>query len=225
MAKVAIALRAGATIGAAAAAAGFASCAVRRARRKRPDFDAACREAIAAAHERQKLPPGARCLPARTRFRYGRGKPPRFDSARRKLFLEHFAATLDAHASAKAAGVGYTTVFKHRRDDPVFAAAWIEARDIGVERLTDELARQRLAAAYRLRVDGDEAVPEAAAEFERAVRFLRIYRAQQERAAAVPPPGKWSFEESLKAIGKALAVYRLRREREKEDGGGDGGSA
>jgi len=223
MARVAIALRAGATIEEAAAAAGFSSGTVRKARRKSPAFDAGCREAILVAHKRSNRPPGAAArAPAMKRSRYGNGKPPRFDTGRRKLFLEHFAATLDAHASAKAAGVCYRTVCNHRRDDPLFAAAWIEARDLGIERLTDEVARQRLAAADRLRVDGDKDVPEAAAEFDRAIRFLRSYRGQQARAAAAPLPGKWSFEESLKEIEEALAVYRLRRRREDEEDGEEG---
>lgn len=222
MAKIAIALRAGATIEDSAAAAGFTSVTVRRARRNRPAFDAACKEAMLAAHKRSNRPPDRSAgAPAMKRTRYGNGKPPRFDTERRKLFLEHFAATLDAHASAEAAGVCYSTVCNHRRDDPLFAAAWIEARDLGIERLDDELARQRLAAADRLRVDGDKDVPEAAAEFDRAIRFLRSYRGQQARAAAAPAPGKWSFEESLKEVEEALAIYRLRRRREDEEEGED----
>jgi hypothetical protein len=218
MAKVMVALRAGATLENAAAAAGFTSGTVRRARRRSPDFHDGCVQAIAAAHERLKRPATRAPIPARQGFAYGRGKPLLFDADRKKAFLEHYAATLDIHAAAEAAGVAYRTVCNHRRDDPDFAAACIEARDIGVERITDELARQRLAAAERYRVDGDKIVPEAAVEFERAIRFLQIYRAQQARARAEPPPAKWSFEETMKSIEAGLAVYRLRREREKKEG-------
>jgi len=226
MVTVAIALRAGATSEGAAAAAGFTSGTVRRARRRVPAFDEACVQAIAAAHARVKLPASATRIPVGRGIAYGRGKPKLFTTERKKLFLEHFAATLDIHAAAEAVGVAYRTICNHRRDDPVFAAACIEARDLGIERVTDELARQRLVAAEAMRVDGDKKVPEAAIEFDRAMIFLRVYRGQQARARAAPAPAKWSFEESMNAIGKALAVYRLRREREAgEDGGENEGPA
>src|SRR5438046_3338750 len=59
----------------------------------------------------------------------------RFDRAKKKVFLKWFAATANAAASARRAGVGYSTVFDHRMDDARFAEAWDRALEQGYARL------------------------------------------------------------------------------------------
>jgi hypothetical protein len=48
----------------------------------------------------------------------------RFGAVRKKIFIDHFAGTADAVASAEAAGVGVSTVYQHRARDPQFAEDW-----------------------------------------------------------------------------------------------------
>ena len=64
-------------------------------------------------------------------------KAPRgcFDEAKRRVFLDHLAACCNATRAAAAAGVGVSTVFDARRRDPVFAAQWAQAIEIGYANL------------------------------------------------------------------------------------------
>ena len=51
------------------------------------------------------------------------------------LFLEAFALTGNVSESAKAAGVGRSTVYDARESDKAFAAAWDEAEEDAADRL------------------------------------------------------------------------------------------
>ena len=55
-----------------------------------------------------------------------------FTEAMKKEFLDHFAATCNASLSARRVGIHYRTAFRHRREDPVFAAGWDEALRMGL---------------------------------------------------------------------------------------------
>jgi len=64
----------------------------------------------------------------------------------RRLSLQKKSAFLDAlgkgysvSGAAKAAGATRNTFYKHRREEPEFAAAWDEAYEIGTDRLEDVL--------------------------------------------------------------------------------------
>ena len=106
-----------------------------------------------------------------------------FTAERKEIYLAHFAATCDSEEAARRAGVGDSTVYAHRRTDPEYAAAWAEALDQGYARLEAELARQRLEAAarYAAAIDGAAADPEAAVEFERALKLLKHYDTRRGR--------------------------------------------
>jgi hypothetical protein len=56
-----------------------------------------------------------------------------FDDERKKVFLEKLRETLNASASARAAGVSKRTVFGHREKDPGFAQAWEDALEEGLD--------------------------------------------------------------------------------------------
>jgi hypothetical protein len=193
MAVVVRALRAGASIEAAARAAGFERSIVGKWRKKSPAFDAACADAI-----RQSDVPrlvavrsGADAKGAPV-WKLRRGRRHNFCAERKAIFLEHFAATLDAVGAAEAAGVSFCTAYAHRRTDPAFAAGWEEAARIGVARIGEEAGRQRLAAMERM---------------------LRIWQTKLAGGRTGGPPlTKWSFEESFKALEKELAVFKARRE-------------
>lgn len=71
-----------------------------------------------------------------------------FTRERKDSFLSFFAATANADASARAAGVSKSTVHEHRRKDAVFRAAWYEALEEGyarVEALSVRWAEQAFA--------------------------------------------------------------------------------
>jgi|GEM_PF-2381242 len=232
MAQVVIALRAGATFAVAAKAAGFSARTAERWRERSPAFAEACADAAAASD----VPRLVAVSDGKGGYKVRRGRRHKFTEARKKAFLEHFAATLDAVAAAEIAEVCFATVYAHRRTDPAFAAAWEEAAAIGIARLGEEAARQRLAAMDRLRVDGDKQVPrdESDREFEKTMTFLRIYGARKGGGggggAGGPPLTKWSFEEAFAALDRELEVFRRKRAREagrhrapESGGGGDPG--
>jgi hypothetical protein len=94
-----------------------------------------------------------------------------FDDRRKRLFLDHYAGTADAHAACAAAGIAYSTFTQHRRKDPEFAAACDEALAIAYAALEAESLRARLEAQRDLR---DNICPagEAAKEFDRQLKLL-----------------------------------------------------
>lgn len=205
------ALLGGATIRAAAKAAGFCVQTLHNARGRSTLF----REAWDAAVEESGRP--MLVAPAKgRRWQLRRARRNRFSRERKQAFLAHFAATADAEASADAAAVGISTVYEHRRTDPAFAEGWRDALTESWSRLEAELLRQRLAAAEKLRFAADEAAaPELARmvadEFERAICLLREYR----RSLTGPrhagrPPAKWSFDDAFEALEKELKVFRRR---------------
>jgi len=221
MAVVVRALKGGATFEAAAEAVGFSPGTVHKWRRKSPAFAAGCADAVAASG-RPRL---VASLGADGEWKIRRGRRGKFTRERKLVFLEHFAATCDLMASAEVAGVGWSTVYAHRRDDPAFAEGMKEAVEIGVARLEAEAARDRLAAMERLRVRGDKKVPreESEREFERTLAFLREWKRWMAGAKRGGPPlTKWSFEESLAELEKQLRLFGVRVEREREEGAGDG---
>lgn len=141
----------------------------------------------------------------------------RFTRERKEAFLEHFAATCDATASAEAAEVSIFTVYDHRRNDPAFAAAWQEALEQGYARLEAEAVAQRIAALEKLRVRLGKEIGardcEAAAEFERVMHLLREHkRGLAGVSKAGRPATKWSFDEAFAALDKELNAFALRIE-------------
>jgi hypothetical protein len=212
-----VALRDGASFGAAGKAAGFSASAVYRARKRCPVFDAACAEAAKAGDVPRLV---FRSGGDRSRgWRVRRGRRHLFDAARKEIYLEHFAVTLDAAAAAEKAGVCLSTPYEHRRRDPAFAAAWDEAVAIGVARIGEEQARQRLAAADAIRVRGDGPLPEDGPEFERAMAFLRYWsRRQQGGKAGGPPLTKWSFDDAMAEMERLLDRHGVPKAPEETDG-------
>lgn len=165
------ALEQGATVAAAARAAGCSRSSAYARKRQDPAFRAAWEEAA----EKGRRP---WLIASENGRRLQKWRPrAKFTAARKETYLAHFAATCDSEEAARRAGVSDSAVYQHRRTDPEFAAAWAEALDQGYARLEAELARQRLAAMKRFAaaIDRAEADPEAAVEFERALKLLKRY--------------------------------------------------
>jgi hypothetical protein len=149
------ALRAGTSPNAAAAAEGFSAEAFYCARKRDPLFRCAWIWALdlSAVEEREARRAAAKAAAAcdgaiqpnnRRPLQRRRKRGIEFTDKRKQAFLDHFAGTADVQAACDAAGVHYSTVYKHRRLDPPFAAGWDEALAQAVASLEAEAVRQRL---------------------------------------------------------------------------------
>jgi hypothetical protein len=216
------ALRAGAARDAAAAHAGFTAAAFYYAREHDPVFRHAWLWALelSAADQRARRaakgppPPHAAIAPnANRRLQLRAERRRRFDEARKQIFLDHFAGTADAHASAAAAGVGKSTVVQHRRKDPQFAAAWDEALSVAYAQLEAEAVRQRLEAQDRLR-EGLCPTGEMTKEFSRVMELLARYRRPDGRIGLREVgrgrERRWSFDEAIVALDAKLRALGAR---------------
>ena len=146
----------------------------------------------------------------------------RFTEKRQQIFLDHFAGTADAEASADMAGVSYATVRSHYRRNPEFAAAWDEALRVALALLEADALRQRLEAQRRLKENlhptGEMAQEFArgdiAAEFERVMKLLARWDRRDGRAGPRdrrPGRGRWTFDEAIVALDKRLRILGIRR--------------
>ena len=217
------ALRAGTSRDAAAAQAGFSAQAFYGARKRDPLFKlawiwalelsaaderAACRASTLAAGGDIEIAPNNH-----RRLQRRRVRTVRFTLARKKIFLDHFAATADAFASAEAAGVHFSTVYKHRARDPQFAQGWDEALRQSYALLEAEAVRQRLEA-QRLMRESPEPTGEMAKEFERVMQLLaRLDRRDGRigtREVARGRQQRWSFDDAIALLDKRLRALGAR---------------
>lgn len=186
----------------AAAAGGFHLCTFERHRKRDDAFDAAWREADAKGNCPRFISPANR-----RKWQLRRVRRPQFDAARKVIFLDHFAGTCDLTAAAEAAGVCVSTVNRHRRIDPVFAAECRAALEQGYERLQEEAVRARLEAQEAIR-KGRMPKGEIPAEFDRQMKLLAQWR-RPDGSLAPRRPGKaaaraWSFDEAIAILAKRL---------------------
>ena len=126
-----------------------------------------------------------------------------FTEAKRQAFLDHLAGCANVTRSARAAGVGISTVYDARRRDPAFAAQWGEAMDAGYATLEALLIeRAALGGAY---VPGDTPVPgPETIDTWLALELLRLrHLPKAGRKAPGPKPAR--------ASEKALADELCRR--------------
>jgi hypothetical protein len=163
------ALVGGASVAAAAEAAGFSVSTVYAARARSAGFRAAVEAALAEGDGEVVIAPH-------------KGRPLQLRRVRRRLFsvklkdefLEHFAATCSIAAAAEAIGVGRSTVNKHLAEDEDFQARFDRVLEVAHRQLRSELVRQRLEAAERAQAYGDKAAE--AADFDRSLQLLREHK-------------------------------------------------
>jgi len=219
------ALRAGTLRNDAAAAEGFSAEAFYCARKRDPLFRFAwiwalelsaieAREArragvlAAAAGEAEIQPNNLRVLQRR------RPRGIAFTDARKQMFLDHFAGTADVQAACEVAGIHYSTVYKHRRIDAVFAAGWDEALAQAYALLEAEAVRQRLEMQRRIAFE-PQPTGETGAEFERLMKLLaRWDRRNGGTGLREVRPGhqrRWTFDEAIEALDKKLQALGVRR--------------
>jgi hypothetical protein len=99
-----------------------------------------------------------------------------FTATRKETFLEHFAATANAKAAARAAGVSIRTVYQHRKDDPEFRERWADALDQGYARLEAELVRRASTPPRRVKADEQAARANETIDPKVALAILESYR-------------------------------------------------
>ncbi len=66
----------------------------------------------------------------------------RLNKARREAFLEMLAETASVTAASQATGVYRGKWYRLRKSDPLFAEAWDEALEIGIDAVEDEAIRR-----------------------------------------------------------------------------------
>ncbi len=214
------ALRAGEHRDEAARQTGFSWRGFHSVRRRDPVFRLGWTWALelSAADERSKQGPDAspeasEIAPNNQRRLQRRTRRLRFTDARKRVFLDHFAGTADAFAAAEAAGVGYSTVYDHRRKDPAFAAAYDETLAQAYAMLEAEALRQRLEAQRNLR-EGRMPQGEIAQEFERVMKLLARYDRGGGRVGTRQTgrgrERRWSFDEAIQALDKKLRALGAR---------------
>jgi hypothetical protein len=215
-------LRAGLGRDAAAKAAGFTATAFYDARKRDPVFALGCTFAMSLAASDAHAARAAAALPGTgditptggRRLQRRNISRARFDDARKRIFLDHYAGTADAEAACAAAGISYATFTQHRRKDPEFAAGCAEALAIAYADMEAESLRARREAQRNLR-DGICPAGEAAKEFDRQLKLLERHDRKGGgiglREAGPGGQQRWTFDDAIALFGKKLRAYGLRR--------------
>jgi len=214
-AVVITALLAGATVAAAARAAGFAVQTLYDDRKRCPLFARAWADAVAESGRPRLVEMGTGGWWQIKRLRRNR-----FTRARKEVFLSTLGATCEVGAAARAAGVCRATAYAHRASDPAFAAGWREALECGVAVLEARLLEERLAALADFDVEPGElrapapSAEEREQEFWRNLELLREHRRQlggvPDRRPRGQRPRVASRDEVRVELGKALAAFERR---------------
>ena len=205
------ALETGATVVVAAKAAGFAANSFYHRRRQCPLFRASWDEAVEASR-------GTVLIAAANgrKLQKRRVRRTRLNDERRQRFLDHFAATCDATASAEAAGVCESTVYRLRARDPLFAEEWQAALEQGYARLEAEAVRLRIEGQKRIRfredASGAGAAALAAQGFDQTMRLLQRYQRADGKVGArhrhLAP--RCSIEEARARLEAAMRALGIR---------------
>ncbi len=213
-AVVITALLGGATVAAAAKAAGFAVQTLYDDRKRCALFARAWAEAVAESGRPRLVEMGTGGWWQIKRLRRNR-----FTRARKDVFLGHLAVSADVHASALAAGVCTSTVYSHRASDPAFADGWLRALATGIAVLEARLLQERLEARAEFDAEPAEVTASPAGRLERDLEFWRcmhllrehrrVERGGPERRRGVRPRIK-SREEVRAEVRRALAAFETR---------------
>jgi hypothetical protein len=144
-----------------------------------------------------------------------KSKPKRrsFTKARRKQFLNHFAASCNTAAAARAVGISENCVHVWRKKDEQFNAGWNEALGHGYARLEAETLRSSIEA-VKIRPRKAAAVRVGSMDAKTAVAVLEAYRRSGGRA----PGTIWPHPYDIEAVRRRLDA-KMRALGAIEDGG------
>lgn len=144
--------------------------------------------------------------------------------ARRETFLEHLAATCNVTASAEAAGVSFSAVYRCRMRDPGFQEEWKDALEQGYARLEAALLERAMRGEGRAQIDGDKEVegPDAPAEvdWDKGIELLRNHqRGLAGRTTNYRTPRRVPPEQLAAKLVRKLKALGVRPGDEASDGG------
>ncbi|WP_054586507.1 hypothetical protein [Sphingopyxis macrogoltabida] len=138
---------------------------------------------------------------------------------KRDAFIRHLSETCNVTLSAKRVGVAFSTFYKIRQRDPVFAAAWQGALDDGYQRLEMGLLNAALAVVEGRRPDAGEDGGEdrviAPMSMDQALRVLGRHEGSVRGGklrSLRPGKGKMpTAEETDEEVMKRIAILRRQR--------------
>jgi hypothetical protein len=140
-----------------------------------------------------------------------------FTAERQQAFLSAFAESCNTRASARKAGVGVSTVYSWRRDDPDFRVAFAAAQDHATTLVKAELVRRGL----ELLRSATPAKADRAAFTGMDAKFLLSLVVQHERnvgrEVGDQNPKRSDAGEAAKRLQALLVRMRLERKREMEE--------
>jgi hypothetical protein len=161
----------------------------------------------------------------------GQDRRVKFGKARREIFLGHLAATCNVTASAAAAGISFSAVYRCRMRDPEFREAWEQALEQGYARLEAALLlRATGGGGGGVDLDLDAEAPIAGADapdqvdWAKGMELLRHHARGQDRSA--PGFGATARRAPFDVVAAKL-VKRLKAlgvKPEEETGAADGDS-
>src|SRR3954447_5466907 len=137
-----------------------------------------------------------------------RAKPKRraFTEARRKRFLNHFAASCNAKAAARAVGISENCVDAWRKKDPQFNEGWKEALKLGYARLEAELVRASKEV-LRPRANKKAATQVTGMDAKTALAILEAYRRSGGRDLGTVWPHPYDAEAVRQRLEAKMRLY------------------
>ena len=150
-------------------------------------------------------------------------RPGGWTKRKRRIFLDHLAATCNVTGSAAAAGLHWSGAYALRRSDKEFAEQWHSALEAGYARLEAMLIDRAGGGAGDAGPDDgagpDSPPPPKPSEMdaELALNLLRMHRSPLKGLHRRPAskPQRAGKEELVAALMKQLRVLRRRLERER----------
>ncbi len=135
-------------------------------------------------------------------------------AARRKIFLDHLAATCNIQASADMVGMSRFGLYQLRQRDENFAHQYRTALTTGYDRLEAELLRKAIATVDGVVGDPDAAIA-APMTVDQAMRLLERYRATCTESATkrLPRNSRATQAETDAVLLAQIKGLRRRRER------------
>lgn len=139
-----------------------------------------------------------------------------FSTERQQAFLSLFAESCNIRASAQKAGVGVSTVYGRRRDDPAFRAAFAAAQDHATALLKAELVRRGLEL-LRAATPGEvDRTALAGMDAKLLLSLVAQHERNVGRELGDQNPTKSDAKEAAARLQALLIRMRLERKREEE---------
>jgi hypothetical protein len=129
----------------------------------------------------------------------------------RETFLSHFAANCNVAAAAAAAGVSAPALYRWRRDEPDFAAAWDEALEMGYQLLEARLVAHALDGDCGGALNGIAPIAAAPIEVELALKLMALHRQNAAKGVRGRPPKPVPREDMMKVLLARIELIEQRR--------------